>query len=285
MFADMVKNAMKTTENPGDYIENGVLMCGKCRTAKQVLLSLPALTGTDTPQPFPISCLCQKQADELAEKQRQEQAFSARMARLWAGGVHDPELLRWRFEDDDGGQDKTAGVARRYCEKWPDMLQNNMGILLFGPVGTGKSFIASCICNEILKQHVPLCATSFARILNVLQSSFDGRQETHDRLGRFQLLFLDDLGAERSTEFSLEQVFSVIDSRYRTKKPVVITTNLTLKQIENPENLAYSRIFDRVLEMCPIRLCVSGSSRRQGLAGSRRALARELLLGEGGDVQ
>ena len=52
--------------------------------------------------------------------------------------------------------------------------------------------------------------------------------------------------------------------------------------MENPENLAYSRIFDRVLEMCPVRLPVTGKSRRAGLAEERRKLARELLLMPGG---
>lgn len=169
-------------------------------------------------------------------------------------------------------------VCRRYCEQWEKMLKENIGMLLFGPVGTGKSFAASCICNELLERRVTVAATSFARVLNVLQSSFAGRQEVLDRLGRFRLLFIDDLGAERNSEFSLEQVFAVIDSRYRAQKPVVITTNLTLKQLESPENMAYARIFDRVLEMCPVRLCVSGPSRRKGLADDRRELARELLL-------
>lgn len=180
--------------------------------------------------------------------------------------------------DDDGGQQQITDTLRRYVSRWDDMRRNNIGILFYGPVGVGKSFFSSCVCNEILKQRVSVCATSFSRVLNVLQSSFDGRQETLDRLGRFQLLFLDDLGAERSTEFSLEQIFSVVDSRYRTKRPTLITTNLSVKDIENPQNMAYSRIFDRILEMCPIRIAVTGQSRRQGLADSRRALARELLL-------
>lgn len=158
------------------------------------------------------------------------------------------------------------------------MFDKNIGVLLFGPVGAGKSFAASCICNELLERRVSVAATSFARVLNVLQNNFVGRQEALDRLGRFQLLFIDDLGAERGSEFSLEQVFAAIDSRYRAQKPVVITTNLTLTQLENPENMSYARIFDRVLEMCPIRLCVSDPSRRKGLADERRALARELLL-------
>lgn len=279
MFADAIKTMTATKEASDDYMENGVLMCGKCHTPKQVLMSLPVLTGTDTPQPLPVACKCQQEADERTENERRAAEFQRSIEARWrACGAHDRELLKWRFSDDGGGQEKTMEVCRRYCERWGEMFDKNIGVLLFGPVGTGKSFAASCICNELLERRVSVAATSFARVLNVLQSYFAGRQEVLDRLGRFQLLFIDDLGAERGSEFSLEQVFAAIDSRYRAQKPVVITTNLTLKQLENPENMAYARIFDRVLEMCPIRLCMSGLSRRKGLADERRALARELLL-------
>lgn len=280
MLTDAIKTMMATKENPGDYMKNGVLHCGRCGEAKEVLLSLPALTGTDTPRPFPISCKCQQEADERAENERRAAEFQRSIEARWrACGAHDRELLKWRFSDDGGGQEKAMEVCRRYCERWGEMFKENIGVLLFGPVGTGKSFAASCICNELLGRHVSVAATSFARVLNVLQSSFAGRQEVLDRLGRFQLLFINDLGAERNSEFSLEQVFSVVDSRYRAQKPIVITTNLTLKQLESPENMAYARIFNRVLEMCPIRLAVTGASRRSGNAEQRKRLAHELLLG------
>lgn len=283
MFADALKKAMTTPKNHGDYIgPDGLLYCGKCHTPKQVLMSLPALTGTDAPQALPVACKCVREADARAEVEQRAAEFKNNLETRWrACGAHDRELLKWRFSDDGGGQEKAMNVCKRYCERWEEMLKENIGVLLFGPVGTGKSFAASCICNELLERRVTVAATSFARVLNTLQNNFAGRQEALDQLGRFQLLFIDDLGAERNSEFSLEQVFSVIDSRYRARKPVVITTNLTLKQLENPENMAFSRIFDRALGMCPIRLCVSGPSRRKGLADDRRELARELLLGGG----
>ena len=57
---------------------------------------------------------------------------------------------------------------------------------------------------------------------------------------------------ERGTEYGLEQVFNVIDSRYRSGKPLIVTTNLTLDDLRNPEDTAHSRIYDRLLSICRI---------------------------------
>lgn len=274
---ECLEKMMETHKNCDDYVENGVLMCGNCHTPKQVLMTLPMLTGDDTPHALPIACACERAASEKAQERAETTRFLARMNKTWMDGVHDPSIMRFTFSDDDGGQAAVTKTCRRYVEKWDDMLKNGIGILFYGPVGTGKTFAASCICNELLQQRVPVCATSFSRIMNKLQSTFE-KQDVLDKLGRFSLLVLDDLGSERNTSFASEQIFSVVDSRYRSKRPVIITTNLTLAEIEKPQDLAYSRIYDRVLEMCPIRLCVTGTSRRKGIADERRKLARELLL-------
>ena len=279
MLADVLKKAMTTKENPGDYTgPDGLLYCGKCHTPKQVLMSVPALTGTDTPQALPVACKCQKEADEKAEAERQAAEFKNNLEARWrADGFHDPSYLKPTFSDDDGANQKLTGVCKKYADRWPEMLENGMGLLLYGGVGGGKTFLAGCVCNALLKKQVSVCATSFPRVLNVLQNSMD-RQKALDRLARYQCVLLDDFGVERGTEYAQEQLFAVVDARYRAKRPTIITTNLSLHDLENPSNLSYTRIFDRLLELCPIRLCVSGPSRRKGLADDRRELARELLL-------
>ena len=69
-------------------------------------------------------------------------------------------------------------------------------------------------------------------------------------LGMYDLLVIDDLGVERNTEYAMEQMFTVIDGRYRSRKPMIITTNLKLEEIKNPPDLAHARIYDRILEWC-----------------------------------
>lgn len=118
MFADVLKKAMTTKENPDDYTKGGILYCGRCNTPKQALMSLPVLTGTDTPQPFPVACKCQQETDARAEAEQRAAEFKNNLEAKWrACGAHDRELLRWRFSDDSGGQRKTMEVCRRYCER------------------------------------------------------------------------------------------------------------------------------------------------------------------------
>ena len=59
-------------------------------------------------------------------------------------------------------------------------------------------------------------------------------------LGHEILLIIDDLGVERSTEYAMEQMFFVIDSRYRSRRPMIITTNLKLAELKNPPDLAHA---------------------------------------------
>ena len=278
MFAEALRKAMTTKENPGDYMKDGILHCGRCGTPKQVLMSLPALTGTDKPRPLPVACKCQQEADKKAADEQRAAEFKNGLETRWRmDGFHDSTYLKPKFSNDDGANPKLTAVCKKYADRWPEMLENGMGLLFYGGVGSGKSFLADCVCNALLEQQVKVCTTSFPRVLNVLQTLMD-RQKALDRLAQYQCVLLDDFGAERGTEFAQEQLFAVVDARYRAKRPTIITTNLSLHDLESPQNLSYSRIFDRLLELCPIRLCVSGPSRRQGLADERRELARELLL-------
>lgn len=279
LFTDALRPAMVTKEAPGDYTgPDGLLYCGKCHTPKQALLKLPALTGTDEAKPFPINCACEQERIEQIEAKRKAEQFKINLEVRWErDGFHDGSYLNPTFSDDDGANPKLTAVCKKYVDSWPDMLENGMGLLLYGGVGSGKTFLAGCVCNALIEKQVTVCATSFPRILNTLQNSME-RQTALDRLSRYQCVLLDDFGVERGTEYATEQVFSVVDARYRAKRPTIVTTNLSLKELENPQNLSHSRIFDRLLELCPIRLCVTGSSRRKGLADSRAELARELLL-------
>ena len=160
------------------------------------------------------------------------------------------------------------------------MKERNIGYLLWGGVGTGKSYFAGCIANALMEREIPVCMTNFALILGDLAASFEGRNEYISRLCSFPLLILDDFGMERGTEYGLEQVYNVIDSRYRSGKPLIATTNLTLEELQHPEDTAHARIYDRLIEMCsPVRF--TGSNFRKATAQEKMGQLKKLMKQKG----
>ena len=105
---------------------------------------------------------------------------------------------------------------------------------------------------------------------------FEGRNEYISRLCSYPLLILDDFGMERGTEYGLEQVYSVIDSRYRSGKPLIATTNLTLEELQHPQDTPHARIYDRLTSMCaPVRF--TGSNFRKETAQEKLERLKQLM--------
>ena len=120
-------------------------------------------------------------------------------------------------------------------------------------------------------------AGSSYRILNELNGSFSGRNDIGDRLCRYPLLIIDDFGIERGTEYALEQIYNIVDSRYRSQKPLIVTTNLTLDEIRHPQDTAHARIYDRLLEMCIPVSCIGVSFRKENAQEKLKRM--KLLIG------
>ena len=271
-FDSIIKRITVTRLEPGDYTgEDGLLYCGKCRTPKQFRMEAPPLEGRLLPHP----CRCeQERLDREAEEQeacRHRQA----VADLKRRGFTDPAMRGWTFANDNGKCPQMKH-AHFYVENWPAMQEENIGYLLWGGVGTGKSYFAGCIANALMEQEVAVRMTNFALILNDLTASFEGRNEYIARLCRSPLLILDDFGMERGTEYGLEQVYNVVDSRYRSRRPLIVTTNLSLQDLQHPKDTAHARIYDRLLEMCaPIRF--SGENFRRATAQDKLARLKNLM--------
>ena len=271
-FDSIIRCMAVTQPEPGDYTgEDGLLYCGKCHTAKQFYMDVPSLEG----RLFPRPCRCkQEQLDREAAEQeacRHRQA----VADLKHRGLTDPAMQEWTFANDNG-KCQQMKHAHFYVEHWEIMRTENIGYLLWGGVGTGKSYFAGCIANALMEQEVAVRMTNFALILNDLTASFEGRNEYIARLCRAPLLILDDFGIERGTEYGLEQVYNVIDSRYRSRKPLIVTTNIPLQDLQHPQDTAHARIYDRLLEMCaPIRF--SGENFRKTTAQDKLVRLKNLM--------
>ena len=242
----------------GDYIgEDGLLVCGKCHTAKQGRYQMPF--GEVTPR---IMCKCEQEKQEREEAERKEAKLRERIARNRHEAFPEANMNDWTFSNDDMSNEKVGTVARNYADNFKLMLEKHKGLCFFGPVGTGKTFYAACIANVLLDLGYPVKMLDFDRIRNTLQSSFDGRQEYLDSFHRCPLLILDDLGMESKSEYMQEIVYSVVDARYNAGLPLIETTNMTSEQMKNPKDITSQRIYSRILEMC-LPVVVTGNDRRR----------------------
>ena len=254
-----------------EVLKDGEICCQRCGGVRQRRL---ILFGTE--QIVECLCPCEAEARDREEAQAKRRARMAEIRRRKADGLRDASLARCTFENDLGYQPESAKL-RAYAQQFPEMLKSGAGLLLWGDVGTGKTFLAACVANALLDQGVPVLMTDTSKLLNAVAGVWPSERNAFlESLNAYSLLILDDLGMERSSEFSMEQLFSVVDGRYRTGKPLIVTTNLTLQELKNPPDLAHRRIYDRLLEMCtPIK--INGQSIRQLRAQENMREMREKL--------
>ena len=120
--------------------------------------------------------------------------------------------------------------------------------------------------------------TSFIKLLDAMQNFGNDNDAMIRKMNRAKLLIIDDLGAERATDFALENVYHVIDSRVRESKPLIITTNLTLEEIRGPRDMKLSRIYDRLNGLYPMEF--TGLSYRKYDAAARLKEMESILEGD-----
>lgn len=265
-MADALSN--KVPKPDAEYIgKDGFLHCSICHRAVQTKVEFLGKEKI-------VRCICdckKKELDEFENRERQQE-YERRRKVCFA----ETNMSTWTFENDDRKNAKISDAMMRYTDNFSEFRRNGKGLLLHGTVGTGKTYYAACIANKLIDKGYRIMMTNFARLTNQIQGTFDGKQELIDSLNRYELLIIDDLGAERKSEFMLEQVFNIVDSRYRSGLPMIITTNLTTDELKKPQDVSYSRIYDRILERChPIK--VDGISRRRESVKHNFAQTQKLL--------
>lgn len=272
MFGFLDRIQVQKEPGPEQYLgEDGLIYCGKCHTPVQC-----RITFEGRERIMPCICKCQKEERERQEQRMKEEEQLLYVRRLKAAGIQERHLQAWTFAS--ATDTPSVQMAKRYTENWKKVKAENLGLLLWGDVGTGKSFLAACIANALLEKGVPVLMTNFSKILNQMGAMYsDERYRYIASFNRFSLLIIDDLGIERNTEYALEQVYAVVDERYKAGLPLIITTNLTISQLRNPEDVAHARIYSRILEMCtPVH--VPGLDRRTAIGKSKQELVKEVLF-------
>ena len=188
------------------------------------------------------------------------------------------ELKDATFERDCGAVPQLAW-ARRYVEHWEEMRRENMGLLLWGPSGTGKTYAAACIANALVEREVVVRIITLGdALVQLFGMGGEDRVQFLESLTNCGLLILDDFGVERRTPYAREQVYEIVNRRYLSGRPMVVTTNLTLEELKNADR-EDSRIHDRVLERC-VPVCFDGESLRRAKTVERVNRMRALLASD-----
>jgi DNA replication protein DnaC len=158
-------------------------------------------------------------------------------------------------------------VVRRYAAHISENLQQGRSIWIWGDVGTGKTALAMLVSKAALEAGHTVAIYSLPRLLNLIRESIeheDGVVGFLDRLSSVDLLHLDDVGAENKTDWALEQLYSIVNSRYEDGRSIVMTTNLDPSELGEQIGV---RTVSRLVEMCPNpnQLPLHGHDRRQEL--------------------
>ena len=292
-IGDIIGAVIKRAEqnNPleeGDYLdEEGFIICGKCHTRRQIEIDMPDLSAKSfdpnkkVRRKVPVSCRCRAEAARQEELRLQREKEMEAIQALKKQSLMDERVREATFEAFRKTEHNAYNLrlCRRYAEHFDEMLEKNQGLLFYGNVGTGKTFAAACIANYLLERRRPVVMTSFVKLLDAMQSFKEEDSVMISRLNKAKLLIIDDLGTERSTDFALEKVYNIIDSRYRVKLPVIFTTNLTMAEMKETTDRRYARIYDRIFELCyPMQF--TGPSWRKTEAARRFEDMKSFLEGD-----
>lgn len=232
--------------------------CSKCGKKKKIQV---VDFGFGIKKKVPILCECESQhiekynanieKDKQLEKiRRLESLFKqSRLGDRFKNCTFDNFIVR-------EGTEKALEISKDFVKNFRNYYQEGNGILFSSIPGTGKTHLCGAITNELIKNMTSVIFIVVPELLLKIRNTYNKGTETEAQimygLTECDLLILDDLGAEKTTDWTTEKLFTVIDNRYRYNKPMIFTTNCSSKELK--ERIGH-RTFSRIMEICqPIKL-------------------------------
>lgn len=172
----------------------------------------------------------------------------------------DKELSLASMKDIDGTDKKRIPVIKwlaNFCDKY-DITSNHKGLYLHGTFGCGKTYLISAVFNELSKKRISSEIVYLPELLRDLKSDFDTFGDRIDYLESVDLLLIDDIGAEKVTEWSRDEILAtILQSRMNNYKTTFFTSNLNIDELEShliinsniDEKVKAKRIIERIKQL------------------------------------
>jgi len=160
--------------------------------------------------------------------------------------------------------------VRAYVRGISERLAEGRGIWFTGSVGTGKTTLAMLVSKAAMEADRTVAIYSLPRLLAMLRDTYDDGSQYSltgliDRLCAVELLHVDDVGAEQTSPWVLEQLYTIVNTRYEEGRAMVLTTNLGEDELRAQIG---ERTVSRIHEMCGMPLGLFGEDRRRGAEGA-----------------
>lgn len=272
----MIEDVEFAYDSEKEYIKDGHAYCKVCHERKDG----DVMEFFGNKMILRVACKC----DREIEKQRKRREKQMEIERLKRTCFNSMREWSYTFENYQGEENQSLMIAKNFVEDYEKMKKENIGLLFYGSVGSGKTYLACSIANSLIEQYqISVKIRNFAHIINELQkSSFDFDKNAYiESLVNTSVLILDDLGIERDTSYAKEQVYNIVNSRYLKQKPTIFTTNLSYDTIQNcKDSVEYQRIYSRIIEMC-IPVMVVGEDFRKFIQRDKLTRNKDRLLNGG----
>jgi len=216
------------------------------------------------------TCTCVLEAERLEEERLIKQGKLAMLERLFKGCALNVTLPDAAFNNwvERPGAETAYKIVYEYAKDLPQKLATGQGLLLFGPPGCGKSYLVAAVARQAISNGSSVLFERAPKLLMRLRAAFSSQNsaselEMIEALGKVDLLVIDDLGAEKRTEWSEQAIYTIIDERYSNHQPILITTNLSLEELEQKIG---SRTMDRLVGSCRfVENCATSYRQEQAL--------------------
>jgi len=159
---------------------------------------------------------------------------------------------------------EAVGQVRSFIENVDSNLEAGQGLWLFGDTGTGKTTLAMLVSKAALEGGCSVAIYSLPKLLARIRRTFEAGADGDsyavffERLTAVDLLHIDDFGAEKSSDWVLEQLYALVNERYEAERSIMLTTNLTVDKLEDQIG---RRTVSRLSETC-VQIPLFGADRR-----------------------